>query len=918
MSIGIAIYKLFIGPLELLFETIYAIAYRIIGNPGFSIIFLSLAMNLLVLPLYRQADAMQASERERENAMRPWVTHIRKTFKGDERFMMLQTLYRQNDYKPTQALNGSFSLLLEIPFFIAAYRFLSGLQLLQGVSFGPIVDLGAPDALLYFGKYSLNVLPVLMTLINILSAAVYMKGFSLKSKIQMYGMALIFLVFLYNSPAGLVFYWTLNNIFSLIKNIFYKLKNPRLILSVLASFLGIALIALVLVRPLNTAKRQVFVLFSSLLLQFPLLLYFFGNRINIAITSSPKADHRLFLFSCIFLALLSGVLIPSSVIRSSPLEFIELSAYQTPLLYICFSSLIAAGTFLIWFGIFFHLASDKWKHWMSGILFLLAFSSGINYLFFGKEYGTLSNTLVFEVLPQFSKKDMMINLLVLLIAFVLLVIIWKKQVVLSRIIVISMCLASFAMSILNIAQIQHTLNESRTIIDAATKENPTITLSQQNRNVLVLMMDRAFNGFFPFLLAEKPELQSQFDGFTYYPNTISYGNYTNVGAPSVFGGYEYTPIEMDKRSHELLVEKHNEALKVMPVIFSQAGYDVTICDPSYAGYQWIPDLSIFDNYPEMRTYITEGNIPFDSEHENAIEDLRRRNFYCYSLFRISPICFQATIYNNGTYNSLPRLKENSNMLVISSQECQDISHSTGINKRFMDAYSVLVHLADITLIDNSASDTFTMLSNNTTHEPQLLQEPDYIPKNTVDNSLYDENHSLRYSIDGNSISLNNANQMIHYHTNMAAMLQLGQWFDYLRDHNVYDNTRIIIVSDHGRDLGLFDMKIGETRFDDLNFFYPLLLFKDFDSHGFTIDTCFMTNADTPSLAFKGLINDPLNPFTGNPISAQTKDHTPQYVASTTDWHTDTNNGTVFADITWFSNENDALDKGKWTRLDTAP
>ena len=103
---------------------------------------------------------------------------------------------------------------------------MSSLQLLEGKSFGPIQDLGAPDALIQIAGVSINLLPVLMTLINIISAAIYMKGFPLKSKIQMYGMALIFLILLYGSPSGLVLYWTMNNVFSLVKNVFYKLKNP--------------------------------------------------------------------------------------------------------------------------------------------------------------------------------------------------------------------------------------------------------------------------------------------------------------------------------------------------------------------------------------------------------------------------------------------------------------------------------------------------------------------------------------------------------------------------------------------------------------------------------------------------------------------------------------------------------------------
>ena len=138
---------LLIGPLKLIFEIIFEFANRLVGHPGLAIIFLSLMMNILVLPLYRRADAMQEESRDVEAKLSEGVAHIKKTFSGDERMMILQTYYRQNNYKPTNALNGSVSLLLEIPFFMAAYQFLSHLEILNGVSFGPIKDLGAPDGL---------------------------------------------------------------------------------------------------------------------------------------------------------------------------------------------------------------------------------------------------------------------------------------------------------------------------------------------------------------------------------------------------------------------------------------------------------------------------------------------------------------------------------------------------------------------------------------------------------------------------------------------------------------------------------------------------------------------------------------------------------------------------------------------------
>ena len=73
--------SLLFQPLQLLFEVIYVNANRVIGNPGLSIIVLSLVMNFLVLPLYMRADALQEEERDMEARLHRGVTHIKKTFR---------------------------------------------------------------------------------------------------------------------------------------------------------------------------------------------------------------------------------------------------------------------------------------------------------------------------------------------------------------------------------------------------------------------------------------------------------------------------------------------------------------------------------------------------------------------------------------------------------------------------------------------------------------------------------------------------------------------------------------------------------------------------------------------------------------------------------------------------------------------
>ena len=148
MSFFEGLHKLVLGPIELLLDVIFALSMQMTKNPVLSIVVLSLAINLLVLPLYRKADAMQREEQEISKRLKPRMDQIKEAFSGDERFMMLQTFYRQNNYRPYYALRGSLSLLLQIPFFMAAYNFLSGLSVLEGVSFGPIANLAAPVGML--------------------------------------------------------------------------------------------------------------------------------------------------------------------------------------------------------------------------------------------------------------------------------------------------------------------------------------------------------------------------------------------------------------------------------------------------------------------------------------------------------------------------------------------------------------------------------------------------------------------------------------------------------------------------------------------------------------------------------------------------------------------------------------------------
>ena len=919
MTFLTVLYTLIISPIELLFEVIFTIADRIIGNAGLAIIFLSLAVNFLVLPLYKRADELQAEEREIQLKMAPALKHIKKTFKGDERFFMIQEYYRINNYKPVYALKSSVSLLLQIPFFIAAYNLLSGMKSLQGMPFGFISDLGKEDAMFMIGSFPVNILPILMTLINVVSGIIYTKGHPLRAKIQVYGLAAIFLVLLYRSPSGLVFYWLLNNVFSLAKNIFCKLKNPLRVLSVFLSATAVCIFISTVIRTDLDARQKLLLTAGCILLCIPLAYALFKDKIHSKIISETK-NNGAFFAGVVFMALLTGYLIPSSVIDASPTEFIEATDPVNPLLYLLSSMCLSFGSWVLWGGVFYFFMSEKIKALFCKAIWIICGVSILNYMLFGTKLGTISSTLQFDVSPSFTAKEYVINAVAIVAVAVVFSLIYKKFSKFSKPVLLVASLSVFMVGILNVIGIIGAYSGYMACF-VSQSDMPSITLSKNGKNVVVLMIDRAIGTQVPYILNEKPELMEQFDGFTYYPNTISYGSHTIFGAPALFGGYEYTPERINERSSESLMSKHNEALKVMPAIFGENGYEVTVCNPPFASYEWVPDLSIYDDYPDFYCFNTDGRFGFLNEDiygqeavemSECIHELRYRNFYCFSLMKISPVILQKTIYDGGYYNQ--SYSDNGNgELYISSivQKMDGLTRSTGYRLKFIEAYSFLAKLPDITVIDEGQKNTFLMMTNDTAHSECLLQEPDYVPAANVDNTEYDVDMVNRYTIDGITMRMETEKQVTHYHVNMAAFLQLGKWFDYLKEQGVYDNTRIIIVSDHAYGLEQFDMYCNGQN---MEFFTPLLMVKDFNSTGFTVSEEFMTNGDTPTLATSGIIDNPVNPFTGNPINSDAKNG-PQTTFYCYYWDIPYNPGNTFHEGSWYTfTGGDPHDPDNWVYL----
>lgn len=211
------LYNCLILPLETALHWVLATAYDATGSPGMAILMLSLTFNLLLLPVYHLAEKVQDRERAAQERLAPKLEEFRTVFKGQVRYMMIRTLYRQHHYHPIFALRALLPLLIQVPFFLATFHLIANFQPLYGQSFLFFADLGKPDGLLG----GVNLMPFAMTAANLASGFIYTKHLANQDKVQIWAIAFLFLVLLYNRPVALVMYWTCSNVFSLAKNMVY-------------------------------------------------------------------------------------------------------------------------------------------------------------------------------------------------------------------------------------------------------------------------------------------------------------------------------------------------------------------------------------------------------------------------------------------------------------------------------------------------------------------------------------------------------------------------------------------------------------------------------------------------------------------------------------------------------------------------
>ena len=195
--------------MRFLLETLYALT----GNHGISIILLSCAVRLGLSPVIRLAARTEERATAKQRAMEPQLAEISPSLKGRERFERIEQIYREHGYHPIQNTTAILPVFLQVPFLLAALFLLSNDTQLANERFLFIRDLLRPDMLIGGEGWSINVLPILITIVAIGESAIKYHG-DRGARARFLIVAVVIALLIYPAPAGVCLYWLTSTLLS--------------------------------------------------------------------------------------------------------------------------------------------------------------------------------------------------------------------------------------------------------------------------------------------------------------------------------------------------------------------------------------------------------------------------------------------------------------------------------------------------------------------------------------------------------------------------------------------------------------------------------------------------------------------------------------------------------------------------------
>ncbi len=203
--------------------------YRIIGNMGWAILLFAALLRLFMFPVANKSYESMTKLKK----VQPKLQAIQEKYKDNKVLLQQNTmdLYRREKINPA---SGCLPMFIQIPIFFSLYKVLNiSIEIRHAPFIGWIKDLSAPDPLTISvwshipmpGLLDIGVWPILMGLTMWFQQKLNPAPAN-KDQARMFAMMpLIFTLMLGHFASGLVIYWTLSNLLSILQQKAIMRKN---------------------------------------------------------------------------------------------------------------------------------------------------------------------------------------------------------------------------------------------------------------------------------------------------------------------------------------------------------------------------------------------------------------------------------------------------------------------------------------------------------------------------------------------------------------------------------------------------------------------------------------------------------------------------------------------------------------------
>ena len=194
-----------------LFQTLHFLNDRVVGNYGWSIVAITVIINLLLLPL--RLTSMKSARKMQ--ALQPQIAAINAKYKNlslrdpkkAEQNQEVMDLYKKHGANP---LGGCLPMVIQLPFLYGFYKVLTVTIEMRGAHWMWVSDLSQPESL------PLHLLPIVMILTQFIMQKITPNPTMDPAQARMMQfMPLMFGFFFYNMSSGLVLYWLTGNLVSI-------------------------------------------------------------------------------------------------------------------------------------------------------------------------------------------------------------------------------------------------------------------------------------------------------------------------------------------------------------------------------------------------------------------------------------------------------------------------------------------------------------------------------------------------------------------------------------------------------------------------------------------------------------------------------------------------------------------------------